>query len=127
VAFSLRKTPMKVAALDYTHMENALAPGTTLWLRLAAASLRRFSSMSRGLKPIGRRVCGSMAAMDKRKSSRITGVVLILFGVMALLSSLRTPRIGSAYGSDRLKLIAVGLCFGMGTCLLAGRFRFPGE
>ena len=70
---------------------------------------------------------GSIDAMNKRKSSRITGVFVILFGFMPLLNSLSNPRLASAHGSDRLQLIAVGLCFGIGACLLAGLFRFPGE
>jgi hypothetical protein len=65
--------------------------------------------------------------MNKRKSSRITGVFVILFGVMPLLNSLSNPRLAAAHGSDRLKLIAVGVCFGIGAFLLAGLFRFPGE
>jgi hypothetical protein len=71
--------------------------------------------------------CGSIDAMNKRKSSRITGVFVILFGILPLLNSLSNPRLASAHGSDRLQLIAVGLCFGIGACLLAGLFRFPGE
>jgi hypothetical protein len=71
--------------------------------------------------------CGSIDAMNKRKSSRITGVFVILFGFLPLLNSLSNPRLASAHGSDRLQLIAVGLCFGIGACLLAGLFRFPGE
>jgi hypothetical protein len=69
--------------------------------------------------------CGSIDAMNKRKSTRITGVFLILFGFLPLLNSLNNPRLASAHGSDRLQLIAVGLCFGIGACLLAGLFRFP--
>ena len=57
----------------------------------------------------------------------ITGVFLILFGVMPLLNSLSNPRLATAHGSDRLQLIAVGLCFEIGASLLAGLFRFPGE
>jgi hypothetical protein len=71
--------------------------------------------------------CDSMAAMNKRKSNRITGVFVILFGVMPLLNSLSNPRLAAAHGSDRLQLIAVGMCFGIGAFLLAGLFRFPGE
>ena len=71
--------------------------------------------------------CGSIDAMNKRKSSRITGVFVILFGFMPLLNSLSNPRLASAHGSDRLQVIAVGLCFGIGACLLAGLFRFPGK
>ena len=68
-----------------------------------------------------------MAAMDKRKSSRIRGVFVILLGVLPLLNSLSNPRLAGAHGSDRLQLIAVGVCFGIGAFLLAGLFRFPGE
>jgi hypothetical protein len=68
-----------------------------------------------------------MAGMNRRKQSRITGVFVILFGVMPLLNSLSNPRLAAAHGSDLLKLIAVGMCFGIGTFLLAGLFRFPGE
>jgi len=65
--------------------------------------------------------------MNKRKPSRITGVFVILLGVLPLLNSLSNPRLAGAHGSDRLQLIAVGVCFAMGACLLAGSFRFPGE
>jgi hypothetical protein len=68
-----------------------------------------------------------MAAMNKRKGNRIAGLFLILFGVMPLLKSLSNPRLATAHGSDRLQLIAVGLCFGIGGFLLAGLFRFPGD
>ena len=83
---------------------------------LPAQNIRRLSSS-----------CGSLDAMNKRKSSRITGAFLILFGVMPLLNSLSNPRLAAAHGSDLLKLIAVGVCFGIGAFLLAGLFRFPGE
>ena len=68
-----------------------------------------------------------MAVMNQRKSSRIAGVFLILFGLMPLLNSLGNPRLAAAHGSDLLKLIAVGLCFGIGALMLAGFFRFPGD
>jgi hypothetical protein len=68
-----------------------------------------------------------MAAMNKRKPSRVAGALLILFGFMPLLNSLSNPRLAGAHGADRLQLIAVGACFAMGACLLAGSFRFPGE
>jgi hypothetical protein len=51
----------------------------------------------------------------------------MLFGVLPLLNSLSNPRLAAAHGSDRLQLIAVGVCFGIGAFLLAGLFRFPGE
>ena len=69
----------------------------------------------------------TIAAMNKRNSSRIMGVFLMLFGVMALLNSLSNPRLAAAHGSDLVRLIAVGLCFGVGALLLGGLFRFPGE
>jgi hypothetical protein len=65
--------------------------------------------------------------MKKLKSSRIAGVFLTLFGVMPLLNSLSNPRLAGAHGSDLVKLIAVGVCFGVGAFLLAGLFRLPGE
>jgi hypothetical protein len=68
-----------------------------------------------------------MAAMNKRKSSRITGLFVMLFGLLPLLNSLSNPRLAAAHGSDRLQLIAVGVCFGIGAFLLAGLFRFPDE
>ncbi|SEG69326.1 hypothetical protein SAMN05421819_4337 [Bryocella elongata] len=71
--------------------------------------------------------CDSMAAMNRRKPNWITGAFVILFGVLALLRSLSNPRMAAAHGSDRLQLIAVGLCFGIGASLLAGLFRFPSE
>ena len=51
----------------------------------------------------------------------------MLFGVLPLLNSLSNPRLAAAHGSDLLKLIAVGVCFGIGALMLAGLFRFPGE
>ena len=62
-----------------------------------------------GTQVAPRDVRDSMAAMNKRKSSRIAGVFLILFGVMPLLNSLSNPRLAAAHGSDLLKLIAVGV------------------
>ena len=76
---------------------------------------------------VGFLCCDSMAAMNKRKSSAIRGIFLILFSVLALLSSLSNPRLAAAHGADLLKLIAVGACFGIGACMLAGSFRSPGE
>ena len=64
--------------------------------------------------------------MNKHKPSRITGVFLILLGVMPLLNSLSNPHLASAHFSDYLRLIAVGMCFGIGAFLLAGWVR-PGE
>ena len=52
---------------------------------------------------------------------------LLLFGVFALFNSLNSPRIKGLHGSDVVRLIAVGLCFGVGSGLLVGGRRFPGE
>ena len=65
--------------------------------------------------------------MNKRKSSLISGLFILLWGLLALMKSLNNPRLAAAHGADRLQLIAVGLCFGIGAFLLAGLFRFPGE
>ncbi len=71
--------------------------------------------------------CDSIGAMNKRKPSRINGVFVILLGVLPLLNSLSNPRLAAAHGADRLQLIAVGVCFGIGAFLLAGWVRFPPE
>jgi hypothetical protein len=68
-----------------------------------------------------------MAAMNKRRSSRFTGALLILFGIMSLLNSISNPRLAAAHGFDFVRLIAVGVCFGVGAVMLAGLFRFPNE
>jgi hypothetical protein len=68
-----------------------------------------------------------MAAMNKRKSSMSTGVLLLLFGVMLLLNGLSNPRLAAAHGTDLIKLISVGGCFAVGAFRLAGLGRFRGE
>jgi hypothetical protein len=65
--------------------------------------------------------------MNKRKPSRITGIFVILLGILPLLNSLSNPRLATAHGADRLQLIAVGMCFGIGAFMLAGLFRSRGE
>ena len=52
---------------------------------------------------------------------------LLLFGAFALFNSLNNPRVQGLHGSDVVRLIAVGLCFGVGFGLLVGGRRFPGE
>jgi hypothetical protein len=68
-----------------------------------------------------------MAGMNTRKPSRIAGVFVILLGILPLLNSLSNPRLAGAHGADRLQLIAVGVCFGIGAFLLAGWICFPDE
>ena len=52
---------------------------------------------------------------------------LLLFGVFALFNSLNNPRIQGLHGSDVVRLIAVGLCFGVGFGLLVGGRGFQGK
>jgi hypothetical protein len=60
-----------------------------------------------------------------KKSSRITGLILALVGVMLLLSILGNPRIEDLRGVDIVKLIACGLLFGVGLVGLMGRLALP--
>ncbi len=62
-----------------------------------------------------------------RKSSRLTGLIVTLLGLMALFASLSKPRIQALHGSDILGLIGAGMCFGVGVVGLLGRFRVRGE
>ena len=52
---------------------------------------------------------------------------LVLFGLAPLLNSLSNPRLQGLHGSDIVRLIATGLCFGVGIGVLVGARRFPGE
>jgi hypothetical protein len=54
-------------------------------------------------------------------------LVLFLLGLMPLLNSLGNPRTQALHGSDRLQLIAVGICFGVGFGVLVGGRKFKGE
>ena len=65
--------------------------------------------------------------MTKRKSGVIRGVFVILLGLAPLLNSLDNPRLAAAHGVDYVRLIAVGLCFGIGLSLLVGSLRSSGE
>lgn len=49
-------------------------------------------------------------------------IVILMFGVFALLNSINNPRLKALNGSDILQLTAVGLCFGAGIALLIHRF-----
>jgi hypothetical protein len=59
-----------------------------------------------------------------KKSSRFTGLVLALLGVMVLLNNLGKPRIEALHGSDVWGLIASGMCLGVGFVGLMGRLNF---
>jgi len=54
-------------------------------------------------------------------------IFLMMFGIFSLLSGLNSPRLSGAHGSDILKLVASGICFGMGFGLLLGARKFPDE
>jgi hypothetical protein len=65
--------------------------------------------------------------MTKRRGVVVRALVVMLLGVFPLLNSLSNPRLAAAHGSDFLRLIAAGLCFGVGIGLLIGTFGFPRE
>jgi hypothetical protein len=56
--------------------------------------------------------------MNKRRV--IVFLFLLLFGSFPLINSLSNPRLQCMHGSDRVQLIAVGLCFGVGFGVLVG-------
>jgi hypothetical protein len=57
------------------------------------------------------------------KRSRLTGLMLAGWGVMALSGSLSKPRIEVLHGSDILGLIGAGMCFGVAVVGLIGRLK----
>ena len=54
-------------------------------------------------------------------------LILLMFGLIALLNSLSKPRVEGLHGSDVVQLVASGLCFGFGFGVLFGGRKFPGE
>ncbi len=56
-----------------------------------------------------------------KKSSRVTGLVMALLGVIALLNYLGRPRVQALHGSDVWGLLASGGLLGIGLLGLAGR------
>jgi hypothetical protein len=61
--------------------------------------------------------------MSKRRI--ILCLFLFVFGSFPLINSLSNPRLQCIHGSDRVQLIAVGLCFGVGFgVLVSGNKRF---
>jgi len=65
--------------------------------------------------------------MNKRNPNKFIGVFVFLLGFAPLINSLSNPRLAAAHGSDYIRLIAVGWCFGIGACLLAVSFGFFGK
>jgi hypothetical protein len=62
-----------------------------------------------------------------RKHSRIVGLILLLFGLMPLFSSLSKLRVEAWHGADILAFIALGMCFGVALVGLLGRLRIRNE
>jgi hypothetical protein len=63
--------------------------------------------------------------MSKRRIA--VAVFLFLLGTFPLMNSLSNPRTQALHGSDRLQLIAVGFCFGVGFGALVGARKFRGD
>jgi hypothetical protein len=59
-----------------------------------------------------------------KKSSRLTGLVLLLVGAMVLLNNLGRPRVEALHGSDVWRLVASGMLLGIGFVGLMGRLKF---
>ena len=60
-----------------------------------------------------------------KKSSRLTGLVVTLMGILPLLNHLGKPRVAALHGSDVLGLVAAGMLFGVGFVGLMGRLDLP--
>jgi hypothetical protein len=52
---------------------------------------------------------------------------MLLFGLLALLRMIVSPRFATFHGSDVVQFLASGLCFGFGFGVLFGKRKFPGE
>ena len=61
---------------------------------------------------------------DLKKSSRFTGLVLALLGVIKLLNDLGKPRVEALHGVDVLGLVTSGMLLGVGFFGLMGRLNF---
>ena len=61
---------------------------------------------------------------DLKKSSRFTGLVLMLMGAMKLLNDLGKRRVEALHGIDVLGLVASGGLLGVGFVGLMGRLNF---
>jgi hypothetical protein len=60
-----------------------------------------------------------------KKSSRLTGLVITLMGILPLLNNLGKPRVAALHGSDVLGLVAAGMLFGVGFVGLMGALDLP--
>ena len=54
-------------------------------------------------------------------------VFLVILGLFPLMNSLRNPRVQMLHGSDIVRLMAAGWCFGIGFGAIVGKRKFPGE
>ena len=61
---------------------------------------------------------------DLKHSSRFTGLVIALLGVMKLLNDLGKPRVEALHGVDVLGLVTAGALLGIGFIGLMGRLNF---
>jgi hypothetical protein len=52
---------------------------------------------------------------------------MLVFGLIALLRILSTPRLENLHGSDVVQLLASGALFGIGITVLFRGFKFRGE
>ena len=63
--------------------------------------------------------------MQKRRMA--VAAFLLLLGAFVFMNTLDNPRLNAVHGSDRLRLIAVGFCWGVGFGILMARRAFPGD
>ena len=61
---------------------------------------------------------------DLKKSSRFTGLVFAVLGVIKLQNDLGHPRVEALHRVDVLGLVASGMLFGVGFVGLMGRLNF---
>ena len=62
-----------------------------------------------------------------RKRRMALCLFLFLFGLLPLLRSIGDPRLEALHGSDFVRLIAAGFCFGAGFGALIGGRKFLDE
>jgi len=67
--------------------------------------------------------CNSASEVEDMKHSRLVGLFVALFGVLALFSSLNKPGVAALRFSEVLGLIGSGMCFGVGFVGLMGKLR----
>jgi len=63
--------------------------------------------------------------MHKRRIA--VAAFLLLFGALVFINTLDNTRLNAVHGSDRLMLIAVGFCWGVGFGILMASRAFPAE